>query len=94
MSGKDKKIIEWYSQYLNVHDIPKKDFVVEPMYKLPVKNIVEYERTLTVDEAIARSENNIPKAKKKRGLFSIIKKDESNEDEEIAYNNQILNHKK
>ena len=94
LSRKDKKILDWYAQYLNVHDVPKKDFVVEPMYKLPVKNIVEYEKTLTVDEAMSRTDNNTPKPKKKIGLFSKKKKEETNEDDEITYNNQILNYKK
>ena len=59
-------------------------------------NIIDYEKTLTVEEAIAQSKTeNIPKEKKKKGLFKKNKIDDIIEDEEeITYNNQILNWKK
>ena len=75
----------------------KKELYIEGIYKLPVKNIVDYEKTLTVDEAIAQSETEFDKAEKikdklKRKEKSKKKKktDEQEAEEEII-NNQILN---
>lgn len=97
MSRKDKKIIASYQQYKSIHAPSKRDMYVEAMYKLPVKNIVEYEKTVSVDEAIARSKAKEKEEKKtkKAGLF--VKKnkvDDIIEDNDITYNNQILNPKK
>jgi hypothetical protein len=98
---KDRKIIEKYQEYISENGILKKESYVEGVYKLPVKNIIDYEKTLTVDEAIAQSKINIPKPKKKK--INIIKKkkqlddiidiDESDDNDE-SFNNQILNWKK
>lgn len=96
LSKKDKKIIEAYNQYIQLYDIPRRDVYIEGVYKQPVKNIIDYEKTLTVEEAIAQSKTeNIPKEKKRKGLFKKNKIDDIIEDEEeITYNNQILNWKK
>ena len=74
----------------------KKELYIEGIYKLPVKNIVDFEKTLTVDEAIAQSETEFDKAKKikdklKRKEKSKKKKLDEQEDEEEIINNQILN---
>ncbi len=65
------------------------------MYKKPVKNIIDFEKTLSVEEAIAQSKESAPKEKKK-GLFAKNKRpDDIIEDEpDVTYNNQILNWKK
>lgn len=74
----------------------KKELYIEGIYKLPVKNIVDYEKTLTVDEAIAQSETEFDKAEKikdklKRKEKSKKKKTVEQEAEEEIINNQILN---
>ena len=68
------------------------------MYPEPVRNIVDFDKTLSVEQAIAQSvRNELPKEKKKsrflkkkRVLEDIIEM----EDEEEIVNNQILNWKK
>ncbi len=98
-SRKDKKIIEAYNHYLEYNDLPRKDIYIEGIYAKPVKNIIDFEKTLTVEEAIAQSKTEyISKEKKKNGLFRKNKIDDiiddNNDDGEITYNNQILNWKK
>ena len=94
----DKKIIESYLDSNEYRKSLNKPYYVENIYKLPVKNIIDYEKTLTVEEAIEQSKNNVPKEKKKFGLFKkknqiqdIIFDDEENNS---TPKNQILNYKK
>ncbi len=99
LSKKDRKIIEDYLQYLYLHQPAKKDTYVEGIYKLPVKNIIDFEKTLSVEEAIAQSKTEISensKEKKKMGLFKKNKIDDiiEEDNENQTYNNQILNWKK
>lgn len=99
LSRKDKKIIEAYEQYVNLNFIPKKDVYVEGIYKQPVKNIIDFEKTLTVEEAIAQSKTDMPPKEKERKKSPFFKKNKiddiiDDEDDDITYNNQILNWKK
>lgn len=94
---KDKKIIEKYKEYIKQNGVMKKLTYVEGLYKQPVKNIIDYEQTLTVDEALAQSGNNLRKEKKKK--FNFIKKKRPDDiievdDDNEGFNNQILNWKK
>lgn len=96
LEKKEKQIISKYQQYLETTQLPRKDVYQEGMYAQPVRNIVDFEKTLSVEEAIAQSEKEEPKKKKKnpflkkkRVIEDII---ELEEEEEI--NNQILNWKK
>ena len=94
LSRKDRKIIDKYLR-ISERKIPlKKDTYIEGVYKQPVKNIIDFEKTLTVEEAIAQS--NAPKEKKKKNLFGKNKIDDviDEDDENQTYNNQILNWKK
>ena len=65
-----------------------------------MKNIIDFEKTLSVEEAIAQSkapDSQTPKEKKKNGLFKKKNKIEDiiiDEEEEIGYTNQILKMKK
>lgn len=94
LSRKDKKIIESYKKYISNFTPMKKDLYIEGMYKKPVRNIIDFEKTLSVEEAIAQSKENVPKEKKK-GIFKSNKRpDDIIEEEEVTYNNQILNWKK
>lgn len=75
----------------------KKELYIEGIYKLPVKNIVDYEKTLTVDEAIAQSETEFDKAEKMKDKLKKKEKAKNKknhieiEEEEENINNQILN---
>lgn len=95
LEKKEKQIIAKYQEYLETTQLPKKDLCQEGMYAQPVRNIVDFEKTLSVEEAIAQSEKEEPKKKRKsflkrkRVIEDII---ELEDDEEI--NNQILNWKK
>ena len=87
LSRKDKKIIEAYQRFININGESQKLRHVEGIYNRPVRNIIEFEKTLTVEEAIARSkQENMTKPK-----LNLFKKKEIPEEEEIQYNNQILN---
>ncbi len=93
---KDKQIIHTYIDFIDTAKLPKKDIYTEGIYKQPVKNIVDFEKTLSVEEAIARSEEETPKEKKKH-LFPKKKKmleDIIEIEEDEFVNHQILNWKK
>lgn len=97
LSRKDKKIIDHYEKYKKTEIAIKKDMYAEGVYKLPVKNIVDFEKTLTVDEAVAQSKKDSEnKEKKKKGFFKKSKIDDivEDDDENQTFNNQILNWKK
>lgn len=85
---KDRKIIQRYLEDIHFNGELKKDLYVEGIYKQPVKNIIDFEKTLTVDEAIAQAKSvEIPKIKKKAKNKDLNKDDE----EDSLINNQILN---
>lgn len=91
LSRKDRKIIKSYAQYIQTNKPLRKDMYIEGIYKLPVKNIIDFEKTLTVEEAIAQSDNNIKKEKKKFPLVKSKKEEKNiNEEENMNVNNQIL----
>lgn len=91
LNKKDKKIINKYLEDMKFHKEPKKDYYVENIYDIPMKNIVDFEKTLTVDEAIAQSKVEI---KEKKGLKNLFKKkDESSEEPKKAFENQLLKFK-
>ncbi|MBR3697269.1 MAG: DUF600 family protein [Clostridia bacterium] len=97
-SKKDKSIIQRYFEHIHLNGELKKELYIEGVYKQPVKNIVDYEKTLTVDEAIAQSETEFDKEKKnkskleKKNRISGKKNKVEDEDEENQFiNNQILN---
>ena len=94
---KDQQIIRKYIDFISEKNFPKRDVYTEGIYSQPVKNIVDYEKTLSVEEAIARAEeNDIPKEKKKRHFFKkkpVIEDIIEMEEDEFV-NNQILNWRK
>lgn len=98
LGKKDKHIIDRYIELIKTTNLPKRDIYIEGIYKQPVKNIVDFEKTLSVEEAIAQSDQTEnPKEKKKHNFLKrrkiiddII---EMEEDDELI-NNQILNWKK
>lgn len=102
LSKKDKNVIDKYFAYINEVQLPKKDIYTEGLYELPVKNIVDFEKTLSVEEAIAQTQKDEemsekPKEKKKhvflkrkRAIDDVIELDDGNE----VFNNQILSWRK
>ena len=96
LGKKEQKIIDKYMQYISQIQLPKKDVYIEGMYTQPVNNIVDFEKTLSVEEAIAQSSREEPKEKKKHHLLRkkpIIDDVIEIEDDDLI-NNQILNWKK
>lgn len=91
LNKKDKKIINKYLEDMKFCNEPKKDYYVENIYDIPMKNIVDYEKTLTVDEAIAQSKVEVKSKKSLKNLFK--KKDESSEEPKKAFENQLLKFK-
>lgn len=89
---KDRKIIERYQEFVNKNGVLRKEQYIEGIYKLPVNNIIDYEKTLTVDEALAQSSTQ-KKAKPKKKISFVKKKKEDIIDieENETFNNQILN---
>ncbi len=94
LSKKDKNIIEKYNKDISINKPLKKDMYFEGMYRLPVKNIIDYERTLSVEEAIEQSMVKVKKDKKKINLIKSKKNRIEDEEDEEIFNNQILNFKK
>lgn len=95
---KERKIIDEYLEYTNRNKLPKKDIYIEGIYKQQVKNIVDYEKTLSVEEAIAQSEKEENKPKEKK-MHNFLKKKLIIEDiidmkDDDNINNQILNWRK
>ena len=98
LNKKDRLIIEKYKEFISLNNLPKKDVYIEGVFRQPVKNIVDFEKTLSVEEAIARSdsEEECKKEKKKRSFLrkkQVIEDIIEMEDDELV-NNQILNWKK
>lgn len=89
---KDRQIIERYQEFVKKNGVLRKEQYIEGIYKLPVKNIIDYEKTLTVDEALAQSSVQ-KKAKPKKKISFVKKKKEDIIDieENETFNNQILN---
>lgn len=91
LSKKDKIIINKYLEDMKFHQETKKDYYVENIYDIPMKNIVDFEKTLTVDEAIAQSKTAV---KEKKGLKDLFrKKNNESEEPKKQFENQLLKYK-
>lgn len=91
LSKKDKMIINKYLEDMRFHRDVKKDYYVENIYDIPMKNIVDFEKTLTVDEAIAQSKTTV---KEKKGLKDLFKKkNDESEEPKKQFENQLLKYK-
>ena len=94
LEKKDRKIIDKYMEFIQTNKLPKKDVYMEGIYSRPAKNIVDYEKTLSVEEAIAQSEKEDEQDKKNKHHFLKRKKvveDIIELEQEDSINNQILN---
>lgn len=96
-SKKEKNVIETYLDIMENKEESKKDTYIENIYDKPVKNIVDYEKMLSVEEVLARSnkEENVKKEKnrifgKNRKAQDVLEFGENDGN----INNQILNWKK
>lgn len=98
LGKEEKQIISRYIDAISTVKLPKKNVYVEGIYKQSVKNIVDFEKTLSVEEAIAQSADKEPLKEKKK--HSLLKKKKAIEDiieieeDSEMINNQILNWKK
>lgn len=90
LNRKDKKIIEKYLEDVKFCKQIPKEYYVENIYEIPVKNIVDFEKTLTVDEAIAQSKKEV---KDKKSFKNLFKKKEPEEEKEKEFENQLLKFK-
>ena len=92
LSRKEQKIIKHYLENKDKVSTLKKYAYEEGFYRNPVKNIIDYEKNLSVDEALAQSKEAAKKEKKK--LSSLFKKKNKLtdiiEDEDTRSKNQIL----
>jgi len=52
-SKQDKYIISKYNNYLNTKDIPDTEELIVGIYMNPVSNIIDYEKTMTLEAALA-----------------------------------------
>ncbi len=88
----DKKIIKKYLEDMKFHKPLKKEYYTENIYDIPIKNIVDFEKTLSVDEAIAQSKKT--EVKEKKGLKNLFKKKNSQIDNsKKEFENQLLKFK-
>lgn len=91
LSKKDKKIINKYLEDMRFRDEEEKVGYEEEITDIPVKNIVDFEKTLTVDEAIAQSRQKSFKTKK--SIMNLFKKKDEHEINEEQIENQLLKFK-
>ena len=92
LSKKDKKIISKYLEDMRFHKPINKEYYSENIYDIPMKNIVDFEKTLSVDEAIAQSKK--VEIKEKKGLKNLFKKKNAvAEEPKKEFENQLLKFK-
>lgn len=88
----DKKIITKYLEDMKFHKPTHKEYYIENIYDIPIKNIVDFEKTLTVDEAIAQSKKK--EIKTKKSIKDLFKKKAIVENEpKKNFENQLLKFK-
>ena len=63
---KDKEIIEKYIMFITQHGKPIREGYVEGIYKQQVSNIIDYERTMTIEAALAASKETTQEKPKRR----------------------------
>ena len=77
---------------MKFHRPIKKEYYMENIYDIPMKNIVDFEKTLSVDEAIAQSKTK--EIKEKKEIKDLFKKKNQNIDEpNKEFENQLLKFK-
>lgn len=89
----DKQIINKYLNYLNVTELPKTEEFIEGIYINPINNIIDYEKTMTIEAALAMKNEDENKNSKEKFFSKLKNKNKENkqkEDDEDISNNQIL----
>jgi len=79
--------------YLNVTELPKTEEFIEGIYINPINNIIDYEKTMTIEAALAmknEDENKITKEKFFSKFKNKNKENKIEEDNQDISNNQIL----
>ena len=97
-SKQDRYIINKYLNYINVTDLPETVEYIEGIYINPVNNIIDYEKTMTIEAALAmkkesENKNNKKDSKEKKNFISKLKNKNQlllTEKEDEFGNNQIL----
>lgn len=96
LSKKDKKIVTGYLEQIKFEPPAEKVYYTDDIEEIPMGNIVDYETTLSVDEAIAQSKaREKVKDKEKSKKFGIFKwfnkkKEENIETDDDENDNQLL----
>ncbi len=95
LNRKERKVIDYFIKESNVSLPPKTEIVTTEIYERPAKAVVDYEKSLTLDEIIARDrelerqeekrQKKIAKKKKKKQLDIL-----DDENPENVISNQIL----
>ena len=92
----DRYIISKYLEYIKVTDIPDTEEYVEGMYINPASNIIDYEKTMTIEAALAmkkqeeKEKRDVAEPKEKATFRKKKKEIQKIETEEEFGNNQIL----
>lgn len=97
-SKQDRYIINKYLNYIRVTDLPEKEEFIEGIYLNPVNNIIDYEKTMTIEAALAMKKESEEKKNKKdykdkKGFIGKLKNKNTlalKEKEDEYGNNQIL----
>jgi hypothetical protein len=87
---RDKQIVNKYIDFITKHGKPIREGYVEPMQKQIEKNIIDYEKTLTVDEAI--EQNRLLHQDKKKKKLNILPKKKKEVEEVPTFNNELLSY--
>lgn len=95
LERKERKLLDYYIQEANVALPPVQELVKTEIYERPAKATVDYERTLTLDEIIARDKEKARlEEKRQKKLLKKKKKKQldilEEEDTESIISNQIL----
>ena len=94
LDRKERKILNYYIKESKVSLPPKVEICSEEIYEKPARATVDYEKSLTIDEIVARDtaqkkleekrQKRLEKKKKKKNLFN------EDDDTETIISNQIL----
>ena len=95
LERKERKLLDYYIQEASVALPPVQEVVKTEIYERPAKATVDYERTLTLDEIIARDKEKARlEEKRQKKLLKKKKKKQldilEEEDTESIISNQIL----
>lgn len=95
LNRNERKFLDYYIKEANVRIEPRVEICSEPIYERPVQATIDYEKSLTIDEIVARDteakrqeekrQKKLEKKRRKKNLDII-----EDEDTETIIQNQIL----